>query len=245
MHPGIQKEYIRDLSDSEHFQFLCHPGINCYNECCRMLELALTPYDVMRLRKKLGLASHDFLEHYTVVELDEGHLFPQIYLGMVDDGRGSCPFVTPEGCTVYQDRPGACRTYPLGRGAFQTAEGKQHEMFVLLQEPHCHGFTENQQQTVRLWIESQDLTVYNRCNDVVMTILHHKKNKNGLKLNQAQVEKFLLALYKIDDFRTRVLNKKIKLHVSLTPEISETIQADDTEMLNFAIQWLRHELFGE
>ena len=245
MHPGIQQEYIRKLGDSEHFQFLCHPGIKCYNECCRMLELALTPYDVLRLRKKLGLTSSDFLEQYAVVELDEGHLFPQVYLGMVDDGRGSCPFVTPKGCTVYQNRPGACRTYPLGRGAFQTADGKQHEMFVLLQEPHCKGFTEKKQQIVQLWLESQELEAYKRCNDTVMTILHHEKIKNGLKLNQEQVEKFLLALYNLDDFRAQILNNKIKLHFSLTPEISETIRSDDKEMLNISIQWLRHELFGE
>lgn len=245
MHPGIQQEYIRELSDSEHFQFLCHPGIECYNECCRMLELALTPYDVLRLRKKLGITSASFLEHYAVVELDEGHLFPQVYLGMVDDGRGSCPFVTPEGCTVYQNRPGACRTYPLARGAFQTEDGKKHEMFALLQEPHCKGFTENKQQNARLWTESQELAVYNRCNDAVMSVLHHEKIKNGLKLSQEQVEKFLLALYNIDGFRDQILSKKINLHIPLTSDISDTIISDDTEMLNIAIQWLRHELFGE
>ena len=33
--------------------FACHPKVPCFNECCRELDLALSPYDVLRLRRAL------------------------------------------------------------------------------------------------------------------------------------------------------------------------------------------------
>ena len=37
------------------FRFACHPGVVCFTECCRDLKLLLTPYDVIRLKNRLGL----------------------------------------------------------------------------------------------------------------------------------------------------------------------------------------------
>ncbi len=53
-------EYLEDNS----FSFACHPGLSCFTECCRDLRLALTPYDILRLKNRLGLASNDFLDQY-------------------------------------------------------------------------------------------------------------------------------------------------------------------------------------
>ncbi len=43
-------------------------------------------------------------------------------LKMLDDKERSCPFVTPEGCTIYTDRPANCRYYPVGQGALMIAD---------------------------------------------------------------------------------------------------------------------------
>ena len=37
--------------------FRCHPGLACFNSCCRNKRLTLLPYDVLRLSRALGRSS--------------------------------------------------------------------------------------------------------------------------------------------------------------------------------------------
>ncbi len=191
------------LEANEVFRFHCHPGIPCFTDCCRQLELALTPYDVLRLKKALGLTSGHFLEQYTVIEFEPEDLYPRVYLGMVDDGRASCPFVGNEGCRVYNDRPGACRTYPLGRGASLEAQGDK-ALHILIREPHCHGFAEEREQTLNQWQNDQDLQEYNRYNDEMLAVINHPALLTGHRMSQKQADDFVLCLYDLDRFQKKV-----------------------------------------
>ena len=119
MKPGMQlPNNVKQLAEGESFCFSCHPEVHCFCDCCQQLELALTPYDVVRLKDVLGLTGKEFLDQYAVIEYEEGDIFPRVYLAMQNDGRESCPFVSVDGCTVYEGRPSACRTYPLRRAAW-------------------------------------------------------------------------------------------------------------------------------
>ena len=53
------------LSLNHTFSFLCSERVPCFNECCKDLNQALTPYDILRLKKHMGLPSSSFLERYT------------------------------------------------------------------------------------------------------------------------------------------------------------------------------------
>ena len=170
---------VERLCGLKPFAFECHPKVSCFTECCRELDLALAPYDVLRLCKELKIKPADFIESYVVLEQDENDVFPVLYLGMVDDGRASCPFISNKGCRVYHGRPGACRAYPVGRGVTLDGNGKKQEMYVLVREDHCHGFAESDTYTVAGWFENQGLDEYNRINDEVLTLLQHKKAWNG------------------------------------------------------------------
>ncbi|MEJ2031993.1 MAG: YkgJ family cysteine cluster protein [Deltaproteobacteria bacterium] len=239
----LASEYVRPLSAEESFQFRCHSGVACFNECCRELELALTPYDVLRLKGALGLTSEQFLEQYALIEQAEEEPWPRVYLGMVDDGRGSCPFVSPAGCRVYEDRPGACRMYPLGRGARRTPTGRD-EIYVLLTEPHCLGFAEARTQTIGQWLGDQKLMTYNAVNDQVAAIFHHERLAE-LRPGPAEQEKFLLALYRLDEFKNMILAPDF----TAPPEVDELdpgkIAANELALLRYAIRWLRFDLFGD
>ncbi|HFQ82137.1 MAG TPA: YkgJ family cysteine cluster protein [Desulfobacterales bacterium] len=190
------------LKADEVFKFHCHAGISCFTDCCRQLELALTPYDVLRLKKALGLTSGRFLEQYTVIEFGPEDIHPRVYLGMVDDGQASCPFVGSEGCRVYNDRPGACRTYPLGRGASLEAQGDK-AIHILIREPHCHGFAEDREQTLEQWQNDQDLQEYNHYNDEMLAIVNHPALLAGQRMNRKQADDFILCLYDLDRFREK------------------------------------------
>ncbi len=174
----IFMDNMQPINSSDNFYFDCHPGVDCFTECCRELDLALTPYDVLRLKKQLAIHSHTFLEQYVIIEWDAQQVFPTCYLTMVDDGRASCIFVDKnKGCKVYIDRPGACRAYPVGRGICNNGgnDTRDEELFVLVKEPHCHGFSEKNQRTPLTYLSNQELDNYNLYNDALTKLLQHQQ----------------------------------------------------------------------
>ena len=86
--------------------------MGCFTRCCRDITIFLTPYDVLRMKNALQLLSGDFLARYTATLIGDVGL-PVVVLKMQEDDEKSCPFVTRSGCGIYEDRPWACRIYPL------------------------------------------------------------------------------------------------------------------------------------
>jgi len=232
--PLLNEGKILPLRHGDDFSFACHPGVPCFTECCRMLELVLTPYDVLRLKKGLGISSREFLERYAIIEYPTEIRFPQVYLTMVDDGRASCPFVDSSGCTVYKNRPGACRFYPVGRGASLDKDNVQ-EQFVLLQEPHCKGFKEKNAQNLDEWAGSQEIKPYVHFNDLVMRLTQDKKMQLGITPDQKKLDTFLLALYNLDRLREEISCGML----SGFPDT--TASMDDEQLLEVSIAWV-HDL---
>ena len=83
-------DFESKLSLDDSFCFDCGPQVSCFTECCGKLELRVTPYDALRLRKRLGLGSADFLEHHTITRWRTPHGLPEIMLRMdPDSGKRS------------------------------------------------------------------------------------------------------------------------------------------------------------
>ena len=238
-------EYCRPIVAEQQLRFACHPGVRCFTECCRELDLVLTPYDVLRLRRSLGVSSADFLARYVLVEWDEQQVFPICYLTMVDDGRASCIFVRDGGCSVYADRPGSCRAYPIGRGAARTEAGPPVETLVVLQEPHCLGFAEPDVQTAGDYLRDQGLADYNRCNDALLDLVQHAEVRAGrFRPSRRQVDQYMLALYDLDAFRKALNDGRLSLaDNTMTPSRVRALTGDNEELLLLGIRWLIHEFF--
>jgi len=236
-------ENVRRIEPDETFCFSCHPKVDCFTDCCRQLELALTPYDILRLKQECKLDSSSFLESYVIQEQERDDVFPRFYLTMVDDGRASCVFVAKSGCTVYPGRPGACRAYPTGRAATRNDNNEIEEFFVLLKEAHCHGFAEKETQTSKGYSKDQSLEVYNRFNDKVASLLQHEKIRQGMTLTQEQIKLFALALYDIDSFREKLDTGQLP-HQEKYAANRETCK-DDEQLLLFGIDWLHGVLFKQ
>ncbi|MCK7503851.1 MAG: YkgJ family cysteine cluster protein [Desulfobacterales bacterium] len=110
-----QAPRIIPIAVGDRFAFDCNPGVACFNACCRDLSQALTPYDVLRLTRGLGLRTGEFLRRYTACRIGPGSGLPVVSLVPGDPVERTCPFRAPSGCRVYRDRPSSCRTYPLMR----------------------------------------------------------------------------------------------------------------------------------
>ena len=234
--------FVHSLNKGEEFKFACHKGVSCFTECCRLLELTLTPYDILRLRRATGLDSREFLEKYVIIEQEPDESLPRLYLTMIDDGRGSCPFVVSNGCSVYEHRPGACRVYPLGRAARQLQSGKIEEHFVLVKEEHCRGFEESTPQTAERFSLDQGMTEYCTFNDALANLLQHGKVYSDSAEAQRKTELFLLALYNLDEWRAMLTLGAIDSIDAGTAQAMA--KSTDEELLIFSFKWLSERIFS-
>jgi Fe-S-cluster containining protein len=232
------------LSATDTFHFSCTKTISCFNECCRDLNQFLTPYDILRLKNHLGLSSALFLERYTTEHVGPESGLPVLSLRSGPPPARKCPFVTPAGCRVYANRPSSCRTYPLVRLASRSREtGQISEHFMILQEPHCHGFEQLKTQTVREWIANQELEPYFKMNDKLMEIISLKRMHKPGPLDIKSRHIFRMALYDIDTFRNQIIEHDILSGENLSAETLDTVKSDDEELLHVGLKWVKNMLF--
>lgn len=241
----VLEEYPRMGMDSR-FCFRCHKGVPCFNECCRDVNIFLTPYDIIRLKNKLGITSEEFIKKYTLTPFDQNLKYPILLLKMQDDEKKSCPFVGEEGCTVYQDRPWACRMYPLGLASPKEEQrAANDDFFFLLQEEVCRGFDEDNEQSVREWIEDQQISLYNEMGKGFKEITLHSYFQEGKNLSPEKMEMFFMVCYNIDKFRAFVFGSTFLDKFDVDEKTQEKIKEDDVELLKFGYDWLKFALFGE
>ncbi len=241
--PEKIRHRLRPIQDGT-FQFACHPGVSCFTECCRDLNLMLTPYDVLRLSRHLRLSTTEFLDRYTDVVVAEGSPLPSVCLTMEESDRRPCPFVTAAGCRVYPDRPSACRTYPLARASRKhRVHGTVLESYYLVVEDHCRGFEEPRMWTVEEWIADQGLEEYHRKNNDWMDLVTHPRVRQGL--TEKQVPMYYMASYDLDRFRDFVFESRFRQMFDFGDLNVERAREDDDLLYELALSWLKFFLLGE
>ncbi|MBL0715469.1 MAG: YkgJ family cysteine cluster protein [Desulfosarcina sp.] len=233
------------LSMDDEFQFACSPEVPCFNQCCRDINQFLTPYDIYRLKSRLGMRSDHFLSKFTVEHIGPQTGLPIVSLKALPQEDLRCPFVSNEGCRVYEDRPASCRTYPLARAVTQSREtGQLVENYALTQEPHCQGFKQGRIQTVREWIRNQEIGEYNRFNDMLLTIISLKNHKKRSPLDLREQHLFRMSLYNLDAFRDHLIAKSLPEGLNLDEGEWEALLENELQRLAFGHRWLRWMLFG-
>lgn len=85
-------------------------------------------------------------------------------LNMRPDSEYLCPFLSEQGCSIYKDRPSACRTYPLERAVEKTADGRLRSRWFLTKHSYCKGHFEEHACTVKQWERGQQLVDFNLFN---------------------------------------------------------------------------------
>ncbi|MEW6076806.1 MAG: YkgJ family cysteine cluster protein [Thermodesulfobacteriota bacterium] len=236
-----------ELSPGDSFRFACHRKVTCFNQCCGDLVQFLTPYDILRLKNRLGLTSGEFLSRYTRQQTggETGLVVVSLTTGSPDDLR--CPFVAPEGCGVYEDRPSSCRSYPLIRLASRSRETEQiSERFFLIREDHCLGFDQDRTQTVRQWVEEQGLAEYNRMNDRMMELISAKNRlAPGRSLSLAEANIFYTGCYDLDRFRKEIFETGRLAETGMTGVDLTAAEQDDRALLHLALTWTGRMLFPQ
>lgn len=228
----------RVMTWDDQFSFACHPGIDCFNSCCRDVTIFLHPLDVVRLRKALNISSEDFLEQYTHRVVSQKSGLPAVVLKMNENEAKTCPFVTDKGCSVYDARPYSCRLYPL-----DTDQGV--EFTFIVKPDRCHGLSESQTWTVERWRQEQGLYDYDDLDHDLKDVMSAHEQWEA-KIEDVRMQNmFLMALYDPDRFREFVFKSTFLQKFQVDDTIVERIRNEDIALLYFAAQWLRFALFGK
>ncbi len=242
--PGIDP--VR-LGPESRFNFKCHPGVKCFTTCCRGINIILTPYDIIRLKNRLGISSDEFLAVYTEPRLMEKTDLPVVTLKLLDDDARSCPFVRDDGCLVYRDRPTTCRYYPLGVASLshkEDADGGAFYFFV--NEPHCLGFEEDEPWTVARWRVDQGVDIHDDINAEWTDLVVRKRSfPPNMRWTDEAKRMFFLVSYNIDKFRDFVFGSSFLRRYEVDPATLEAIRSDETALLRFGMRWLKWLLFKQ
>lgn len=237
----------RKYTPDSRFRFSCHKGMECYTHCCSDLNIILTPLDIIRMKNRLQLTCDQFLAIYTKPEMLARTKLPVVTLKMLDDDKKSCPFLTPEGCIIYEDRPLSCRYYPLGMAAFreQEIEPTGEDFYFMVREAHCLGFETDNEWSVSEWRTDQGVDPYDEINEGWMEFMLRKKSFGfQAELGEEGRAMFFMVSSNVDKLRRFIFESSFLEKYDVEEELLEQIRADEVALLKFGFDWLQSAMFG-
>jgi Fe-S-cluster containining protein len=231
------------LGPDDRFTFHCDPSLDCFGHCCQDVSILLTPYDVLRMKKALGINSSEFMEQYTSIAYSAEKRVPVVFLKMNEDDK-KCQFVSEKGCGVYANRPWACRMYPLGMAERGTSQAAIERFYFVLKEELCHGHAKGSKCAVREFIDGQGVEPYDVMQIPFRRLLavaaEHKE-----PLTTEQCAMYYMALYDIDRFRRFVFETRFLKLFDVDEARVHALRTDDEELLELAVEWLAFSLFQQ
>jgi Fe-S-cluster containining protein len=197
------------------------------------VNIFLTPYDVLRLRRALNMSSSEVLNRYTMNYLAGAGQIPVVQLAM-DPETLYCKLVTEEGCSVYGDRPWACRMYPLDLAS------RDGEYTLITGKERCLGLLENSSMTVDDWLSEQGVEPY-----VLMEQAFHSVMPEEFQPGKTMAPglgKILFLAYDLDRFADLLEDSKVRSFYEIDEDLLNRTREDQEFLLRLAFQYIRNQL---
>ncbi len=246
--PFESSPVVPEQFDEDHvIKFRCYKGIECFNACCSNIDITLTPYDILRLKNRLGMNSSEFLRKYTVPFEFGKNSIAGVKLLPVEGGT-ACQFMTEEGCSVYSDRPTACRYYPVGLLSLRRAdENFDRASYALVQEDHCKGHLEEREITIKDYRKEQGLDEYDELGRGWRQLVLKMKSAGPAigKPSKTSLQFFFMACYDLDRFREFLKSAGFQDIFDLPQDELDTLYQDDVALLKFGERMILQIMFGE
>jgi hypothetical protein len=221
------------LTESSPFAFACHDGLPCFTHCCKDVNIYLTPYDVLRLRQAIGIGSSEFLSKYTRNFLAKTVNIPVVQLSM-DSGTLSCPFVSLYGCRVYENRPWACRMFPLDLsstpGHFRLIAGRER----------CKGLFERSRGSVGDWMQAQGALEYAEMDREFQSVVP-ARFKPGAPMNEG-LGRLLFMAYDLDKFGELIKDGRFAIFHEVDESLIARAAEDPVELLKMCFRYIRAQM---
>lgn len=185
----------RLLKPGDTFRYECDKG----GQCCKNRfgnPIALSTYDIARLRGRLKIVSGAFLEEYAYMVLGEDSHLPIVFLKFKEEGNGrnKCPFLRSYGCMVYDDRPLRCRLYPLGRAV----DLKGVSYFFLMETADYCGAGKGKTYTLEEWLKVSEVELFLKWSDRFFKLFFRMDLSRFKDLDQSLKLKAAVIMYDID-----------------------------------------------
>lgn len=245
--PFVSPVQPAELTLNSELQFNCHKGIACFNACCKNIDILLTPYDIVRLKRRLGIDSKEFVARYTLPFEMDAHGLPGLKMA-TKPGTTACVHLTGQGCRVYQDRPAACRYYPLGTMGVRKKGGSTvQDVYFVVKEDHCLGHNEPLKQTVGQYRCAQGVDVYDEMNREWRDIIIKKRSSGPSvgKPSERSMQLFDMCSYDMDSFREFLASSGFQDIFDLDEQSIMELFSDEDKLLRFSYRLLKQVLFGE
>ncbi len=214
----IQGRDVELKTENDSFKFKCQ---QC-GSCCKGSSLIINPYDLIILSKKFNMPLKDFKAKYTKQVIDKNNNIPKLLLKT----KQGCIFLKENKCSIYNERPAACRFYPLGlykqNNEFYYFVGGSHicikegEREILVKDYINQELGEELVQINKTWLDFETLLI---------------NSKAPLKS-----QRFILAYTKIMyEFDNPHVKEKIEKTIG---KLSEDPREKFNQIIKFAKEWL-------
>ncbi len=215
------------------FPFHCHADLPCFTQCCRDVNIYLTPYDVLRLRRSLGLSSRELLERHTRHFLAGPSHIPVVQL-LMDPKTLGCTLVTDRGCRVYYDRPWACRMYPLD------ITPNQGEYKLVVGADRCLGLRERVGRSAEEWLDEQGVKPYVEMEEAFRGVMPPGVEPG--RTMEPGLGKLLFLAYDLDRFAVLLGSEELRRFYDLDSSTVDEVLEDDEALLRFAFHYIRSQI---
>lgn len=234
MQPNETQKPEEPVLNLDHtFTFACHDALPCFTQCCRDVNIYLTPYDILRLRRALGISAADVLIQYTRSFVAQPAEIPFFQL-LMDPGTLRCKLVTEDGCSVYENRPWACRMYPLD------PTGRPGEYRAIVGRERCLGLREATAWNVGLWLQNQGLDAYAEM-DMAFQSIMSMDFKPAAHLG-SEIGKLIYLAYDIDRFAAVIQEDRFRSTFEVDDETLREALENDEALLRLAFDFVRSRL---
>jgi len=224
---------VQNLSENSLFNFACHDALPCFTQCCKDVNIYLTPYDALRLRHALRMGSSEFLSKYTMSFLSKVGNIPVVQL-MMDPQTLRCPFVAEEGCRVYEDRPWACRMFPLDLSSVQS------KFRIVAGKERCMGLFERSTGTVADWLQSQGVLEYAQMDREFQSVVP-EGFKPGAPMNEG-LGRVLFMAYDLDRFAELLKDSRFLKFHEVDDDVLRLAGEDAKELLRLSFRYIRSQM---
>lgn len=158
---NLKNEFSTDhtiLALDDTFSFTCS---RC-NGCCTYKPgdivvgvPILSLYDVIRISRSLNMDTTDFIRSYTEMDHDAslGNQLSLRYIGLEEEKR--CPFLSETGCSIHENKPFACRLFPIKRVITD-----DFTVFAIPKKLDGCNVGSGKKHTLRKWLNNADLNPY-------------------------------------------------------------------------------------
>jgi Fe-S-cluster containining protein len=226
-------ETRQPLQPKDTFSFACHAGLSCFTSCCRDVNILLSPYDILRMKRRLGLSSTEFLARFTKTLVAPKTALPAVQLRMDEESGRRCYFVGSDGCSIYEDRPWSCRMYPLD----VDGDGDQYRLIV--DRSRCHGLDSGEGTNLSQWFRDQGLESFNAENEQFAVVTGDAR-LTAWRISHPQGARiFHLACYDLDRFRELVFREALHEMIGANDLNLGELRGNDLALLAFSYAWLK------